>query len=95
MQDVDPEDESHGAFEHYSSVPEPVGLTITEIDVATVAARLSGAAGPSGTDSVDLRNWLLCFGTASERLRQELARFTKWLANSSPSWAAYRALMAA
>ena len=72
-----------------------MGLTITEIDVATVAVRLSGAAGPSGTDSVDLCNWLLRFGTASERLCQEQAYFTKWLANSSPSWAAYRALMAA
>ena len=43
---------------------------------------------------MDLRNWLLRFGAESEALRHELATLTNLLANESPPWAAYRALMA-
>ncbi|KAI2492328.1 hypothetical protein MHU86_22234 [Fragilaria crotonensis] len=56
--------------------------------------RLAGAAGPGGTDAVDLANWLLRFGRESEALREEMAAWTNWLANTSPPWAAYRAVMA-
>jgi hypothetical protein len=83
-----------GAFEPYAKTPAAVPADIGGDQVAEVAARLSGAAGPGGTDAVDLRNWLLRFGTASEGLRNELASWTSWLANSNPPWAAYRALMA-
>ena len=43
---------------------------------------------------MELRNWLLCFGCASEELRFIVAILADWMANSSPPWAAYRALMA-
>ena len=82
------------AFESYDSTPEPVPLNITPEIVEKVACRLSGGAGPSGTDSVDLRNWLLRFGAESAGLRRELALHAEWLANTHPPWAAYRALMA-
>jgi len=83
-----------GAFEPYDSTPEPVPLIITAQIVEKVASKLSGSAGPSGTDAVDLRDWLLRFGAESEALRLEMAAWTEWLANEHPPWAAYRALMA-
>ena len=84
-----------GAFEPYGAVPMPIPVDITADDVEAVATRLSGAAGPGGTDAVDLRNWLLRFGKESEALRVEMALWATWLANGNPPWAAIRALMAA
>jgi len=59
-----------------------------------VAAKLSGMAGLGGTDAVDLWNWLLCFGAESVAFQEEMASWMNWLANESPPWPAYRALMA-
>ena len=42
---------------------------------------------------IELRNWLLCFGCASEELRVVVSRMADWMAKYSPPWAAYRALM--
>ena len=42
---------------------------------------------------MELRNWLLCFGCASEEFRVVVASLADWMANSFPPWAAYRALM--
>jgi hypothetical protein len=84
-----------GAFEPYGNTPQPIPVDITAEDVEAVATRLTGAAGPGGTDAVDLRNWLLRFGKESEALREEMALWASWLANGNPPWAAYRALMAA
>ena len=97
MRDPDPDmaDDDRGSFEPYEATPQPLPLCITEEVVEKVASRLSGSAGPGGADSVDLRNWLLRFGAESERLRSVLASLAEWLANTSPPWAAYRALMAA
>jgi hypothetical protein len=91
-----PEDEDIGeaVFEEYPNTPTPIPLDITAETVEAVATKMSGAAGPGGTDAVALQNWLLRFGSESERLRQELADWTKWLATDHPPWAAYRAMMA-
>ena len=43
---------------------------------------------------MEMRNWLLCFGCVSEELRVVVASLADWVANSSPPWAAYHALMA-
>jgi hypothetical protein len=84
------------AFEPYTDGhPFTVPVMITDKVVETVAATLSGAAGSCGTDAVTLSNWLLCYGKASERLREVLAFLGFWLANGHPPWAAYRALRAA
>jgi hypothetical protein len=83
-----------GAFEPYPDLPAPVPVSVTQDDVEAIFPCLSGAAGPGGTDAVDLANWLLCFGRESEALREEMAAGTNWLANTSPPWAAYRAAMA-
>jgi hypothetical protein len=83
-----------GAFEPYADLPHAVPVCVTQDDVEAISSRLSGAAGPGGTDAVELSNWLLRFGTESEALRVEMAAWTNWLANTHPPWAAYRAMMA-
>ena len=75
-------------------MPETVLLDFTEDDVTWVASNLSGAASALGADGMKLRNWLLRFGCASEELRVVVASLDDWMSNSSPPWAAYRALMA-
>ena len=59
-----------------------------------VASKLSGAEGALGAEAMELRNWLLRFGYASKEFSVVVARLADWMANSSPPWAAYRALMA-
>ena len=81
-------------FKVYEEVPETVPLDFTEDDVMWVASKISGAAGALGAEVMELRNWLLCFGCASEELRVVVASLADWMANSSPPWDAYRALMA-
>ena len=62
--------------------------------VEVVCSKLSGAAGPDGVDSSNLRSWLLQFGPLSLTLRHEVGELTNWLASSAPSWGSYCALMA-
>ena len=87
------EDTSLGIFEDYDNVPEPLPIQATATMVEDMAGKLGGSAGLSGVDAVNLHNWLLRYGTASESLRTELAAWAEWLGNESPSWAAYRAMM--
>ena len=47
-----------------------------------------------GAEAIELRNWLLRFGCASEELRVVVAILADWMANSSPPWATYCTLMA-
>ncbi len=86
--------DADGAFEPYPDLPASVPVCVTQDDVEAISSCLSGAAGPGGTDAVELFNWLLRFGWESETLRTEMADWTKWLANTHPPWAAYWALMA-
>jgi hypothetical protein len=81
--------QTNGAFEPYESAPQSVPVDITAELIEEVAPKLSGAAGPGGTDSVTLRNWLLRYGAASKQLRLELASLGSWIVSSNPSWAAY------
>ena len=82
------------AFEKYGEVPKTVPLNFTEDDVMWVASKLSGAAGALGAEAIELRNWILCFGCASEELRDDVSRLAEWMASSSPPRAAYCALRA-
>ena len=81
------------ALEDYASVPSFVPLDITPCTVEGVARKMSGGAGPGGVDSIALQSWLLRFGKESCGLREAIASFTRWMANDSPPWAAYRAFM--
>ena len=73
--------------------PEMVPVDITDDVVSAVTGRLSGGAGPGGTDLISLQHWLLRFGAASAELRQVVAEAGNWLSNGRPPWAAYRAMM--
>ena len=53
------------AFEEYKEVPKTAPLDFTEDDVTWVASKLASAAGALGAKTMELRNWLLCFGCAS------------------------------
>ena len=55
-------------------MPETVPLDFTEDAVMWVASKLSGAVGALGAEVIELRNWLLRFGYASELLRVVVAR---------------------
>ena len=81
------------AFEDYGEVPETVPLDFTEDDVMWVVSKISGAAGALGAEAIELRNWLFCFGCVSEELRFVVTILADWMVNSSPPWAAYRALI--
>ena len=88
------ENSTCAAFDKYREVPETVPLNFTEDDSTWVASKLSGSAGALGAEAIELSNWLLCFRCASEELRVVVARLAGWMANSSPPWAAYCALIA-
>ena len=81
------------AFEEYDEVPKTVSLNFTEDDVTWVTSKLSGAAGALGAEVIEPRNWLLHFGCASEELMFVVSRIADWMANSSPPWAPYCALI--
>ena len=60
-----------------------------------MAYNISGAAGALGAEAIELRNWLLCFGCASEEFRVIVTNLDDWMATPPPPpWAAYRGLMA-
>ncbi len=81
-------------LEDYEVTPDFVDLDITEEVVEKVARRLSGSAGPGGSDAQSIQHWLLRFGQASQGLRKAVSEFTDWMANDQQPWAAYRALKA-
>ena len=74
-------DSSCKSFEKYEECPNVLGLDITGDDVSEMAPKLKGAAGPASVYAIT-------------ELREEMAHWTEWLANTSPPWAAYRATMA-
>ena len=49
-----------------------------------IASKLSVAAGELGAEAIEMRNWLLHFGCASEDLRVIVSRLADWMANSPP-----------
>ena len=81
------------SFEEYEDVPETVPLDFTEDDITWVASKLYRTASALGAEAMELRNCLLCLGCVSKDFRVVVASLTYWMANSSPPWAAYRALM--
>ena len=65
-------------------MPKTVPLNFTEDDVTWVTSKLSGATGALGAEAIELRNWILHFGCASEELRFVVSRLADWKSNSSP-----------
>ena len=62
------------AFGEYEEVPKTVPLNFTDGDVTWVTSKLSGTSGALGAEVIELRNWLICFGCASDELRVVVAR---------------------
>ena len=81
------------AFKEYEDMPEMVPLDFTEDDVTWVALNIYGAVGALGVEANEMRNWLICFGFASEKLRVVVSRMDEWMDNYSPTWAVYYAIM--
>ncbi|WP_288993061.1 hypothetical protein, partial [uncultured Marinobacter sp.] len=77
----------------YAELPQLIALDITKETVEHIAGKLSGAAGPGGSDASAVSYWLLGFKSYSARLCTALAAMASWMANESPPWAAIRALM--
>ena len=61
--------------------------------VIWVIAKLFGNTGFLGAEMIDLRNWFIIFGCASEELRIFVTKLSEWMANSYPYWASYHELM--
>ena len=88
------ENPTYVAFKEYKEVPETDPLDFLENNVTWVASKISGAAGVIGAESINLRNWILCLGCASEEFIVVVADLAAWMANSSPPWDAYCDMMA-
>ena len=61
--------------------------------VELVAQKLSGSAGPGGTDSDSLQGCLLKFREHSKTLCIRVESFMDCLANQKPPWSAYGEFM--
>ena len=56
---------------------------------------MTGSARPSVMDVLAFQSWMLRFITSLGSLREDMAVWNHWIANGSPSWAAYRDIMVA
>ena len=66
-------DAENASFEEYAEFLETVPVDCDAETVEEVASKLRGGAGPSGVDAIQLKNWLLWHGRASQVLREEMA----------------------
>ena len=82
------------ALKDYTKAPEPLQLQVGYESFESTARKLSGSAGPSGIDAIDLQHWMFRFRAVSKNLLNKLILWTEWLVNAPPSWSAYRAMMA-
>ncbi|KAL3768952.1 hypothetical protein ACHAWO_004062 [Cyclotella atomus] len=82
-------------FDAYPENP-PAALPVDfDVDsMLVLSGKIHGSAGPGGVDANMLRTIFTRFGTASESIRMEWAKFGEWMCNESPPYAAYRALNA-
>ena len=65
-----------------------------EDDITWAASKLSGAAGALGAEEIELYNWFLHFGCASEEFRVVVARLAECMSNLFRPWDAYCNLIA-
>ena len=70
------------AFKEYGDLTKTVLLDFTEDDIMWVASKLSCALGALGVEAMELRNWLLRRGCASEEFRVVVTSLADWMANS-------------
>ena len=86
----DPEvDVDNRVFKLHKKVPQPMPIQVTLDHVNWVASQLTGLAGISSTNRVELQAWIQDRGVESATLGQELDKWAMWMANKSPSWDAF------
>ncbi|KAL7477069.1 hypothetical protein ACHAW6_002889, partial [Cyclotella cf. meneghiniana] len=85
-------DTNNLAFADQGEAPDIIPINCPIGDTERVARQLHGSAGCSGVDAEHLKNQLLKHSKAFAELREELVEWVLWLANTTPSWAAYRAM---
>ena len=73
----------------YKETPVFIPVGIAEDVVKSVARKLLGSAGAGGTDLDALQGWLIKFKDHSKKLHVSVETFVEWLADRSPSCAAY------
>ena len=78
------ENSTCAAFEEYKEVREKVSLDFSEGAVKWVVSKLSGTAGALGAESIELRNWLLCFECTLEEFRIVVSDLADCMANPPP-----------
>ena len=88
----DTSDPDRITFRDYGPPPDIIPVDCPAGDAEKIARKLRGSTGCSGLTAEALKNMLLRHGRASSELRDELTEWALWLANSSPPWAAYRAM---
>jgi hypothetical protein len=81
-------------FDAYAEVPASMRHVSDPETVGEVMRKVQGGPGPSGVDAYLFHAIASRFGTASLNFRLELAKWSEWLSNESPPWAAIRALNA-
>ena len=70
------------AFKEHEEVPKTLPLDFTEDDVTWVVSKLCVFAGTPGEEEIEIRNWLISFGCASEELRVNSAKLDNWMATT-------------
>ena len=58
----------------FDSYPEKIQIEVTDENVESVAKKMSGSAGPSGTDPISMSHCLLIFAGTSEKIRESIDR---------------------
>ena len=85
-------DPNNLAFADQGEAPGIIPIDCPIGDAERIDRQLHGSAGCSGVNAEHLKNQLLKHRKASAKLREELVEWALWLANTTPSWAAYHAM---
>ena len=57
-------------------------MDVSQSIVEKVASKLHGGTGPRSVDALAFKKWLTIYRRASQVLREEIAEWAAWLANT-------------